>query len=134
MPAPEAAAAPPPPAIPPAAILPDAPPLPADADPAAPPGPDEGPARLVERRVVSTEVRSRHYDEPGDGPAEVGLLEALPQPMTEGVSFPLTYRLAVSSGHSGVTLRQADSAPARAALYACYPFYKPISRCMGGRG
>ena len=102
---------------------------------AAVPAPAPTSRHLVEQRVVSTEVQTRHYDEPAaEGAPDLRLLEVLPGMMTEGVSFPLTYRLSVSSGYTGVTMRQADSAPARAAQYACYPYYKPISRCVGGHG
>ena len=94
-----------------------------------------GPRKLVEQRVVSEEVKSRHYDDPDaeDAP-DLRLMEVLPGAMTECVPLPLPYRLSVSAGYAGVAMRQASSTPARAKQYPCYPFYKPISRCMGGRG
>jgi hypothetical protein len=86
----------------------------------------------VEQRVTSTELRSHEHDQPDDGPP-VRLLEALPPGMVQDVLLPLPYALATSSVPRAA-LRVADSAPARAKGYTCAPFYKPISRCVGGRG
>jgi hypothetical protein len=86
----------------------------------------------VEQRVTSTELKSRDLDQPEDGPP-VRLLEALPREMVEGLPLPLSYVLATSQPPRAA-LRLADSAPARAKGYTCVPFYKPISRSVGGRG
>jgi hypothetical protein len=108
--------------------------VPAPEPAASAPPASAGPRKLVEQRVVSEEVKSRHYDDPDaeDAP-DLRLMEVLPGVMTDGLALPLPYRLSVSSGYTGVAMRQASSAPARAKQYPCYPFYKPISRCMGGR-
>ncbi|HEX5726426.1 MAG TPA: hypothetical protein VFX98_13215 [Longimicrobiaceae bacterium] len=100
---------------------------PAPAAPAAPPRP-------VEQRVVSTEVRTRNLDEPPPEGSEQRFLEVLPRELLEGASLPLSYRLASPTGYTGVTVRIAESDPARARGYPCLTFYKPISRCVGGKG
>ena len=129
----EAPAAPPPP---PAA---EAPPVNATLAEAAAeavaqlPAPEPGEERrFVEQKVLDREVRTRNYDDPDDDAADLPLVGALPASMRESVAFPLTYRLAASSGHPGLTVRQAASDPDRATQYICLPFYKPISRCIGG--
>jgi hypothetical protein len=128
MPTAEAPAAPPPAvALPPEAV-------PAGAAGLMPPPAPGEPRQLVEQRVVSDEVRTRNYDDPEESTADLPFLRALPGSMAEAVAYPLTYRLAVPSGHAGVTMRQAASAPDRATQYICLPFYKPISRCVGGGG
>ena len=129
----EAPAAPPPP--PPAAEhLPDSVAAAAEAAAAALPAPVPGEERrFVEQKVLENEVRTRNYDDPDDEMANRPLVRALPRSMAEAVAYPLTYRLAASSGHPGMIVRQAASDPDRAAQYICLPFYKPISRCMGGR-
>ncbi|HEX6746217.1 MAG TPA: hypothetical protein VF092_02800 [Longimicrobium sp.] len=134
----------------------EAPPAPAAAAPAAPaatqasapppPAPGTVPVSLapppgvpsavrypVEEREVSGEVKTRHYDAPDEADLDRPFLEALPADMVAGVSLPLTYRLASQAGYSGVTMRVASSAAARARAYTCVPFYKPLSRCVGGR-
>jgi hypothetical protein len=128
MQAPEAAA-------PPGAVMP-AGAAGAEAGAPVPPevGSDGAPRHFVEQRVVSTDVKTRNYDDPDDDSADLTLLQVLPGSMAQALDYPLTYRLAVSSGYTGVTMRQAASAPARAAQYICLPFYKPISRCVGGGG
>jgi hypothetical protein len=132
----------------PTAEAPAAPPPPAEAPPAGPtlaevaeeaaaqlPAPAPGEERhFVEQKVLDREVRTRNYDDPDDDAADPPLLRALPASMREAVAYPLTYRLAASSGHPGLTVRQAASAPDRATQYICLPFYKPLSRCFGGRG
>ena len=120
----------------PAGAVPVAPAVasPAPAQPAIavpPPANPEGGPYPVEQRVVSSELRTRHHDDPDTGPARP-FLEVLPREMVEGVSFPLTYHLASTTGRPGTTVRVADSTPARAKGYTCVPFYKPISRCVGG--
>jgi hypothetical protein len=94
--------------------------------------PQDGAPYPVEQRVTGTELRTRNLDEPEDGPPQL-FLEALPPEMVEGISYPLPYRLAVSGTGPRITIRLADSVPARAKGYSCVPFYKPISRCVGGR-
>lgn len=115
----------------------DAPPPPAPGTvpiPLAPPPGAPGAARYpVEEREVSSEVRTRHYDAPDEAELDRPFLEVLPADMVQGVNLPLTYRLASQAGYSGVTMRVAASAAARAKAYTCMPFYKPVSRCVGGR-
>lgn len=101
--------------------------------PAPVPQPSDGAPYPVEQRVTGTELRQRNLDEPDDGPPQL-FLETIPGEMVAGVSLPLPYRLSVSSTGPRVTLRLADSVPARAKGYTCVPFFKPISRCVGGRG
>jgi hypothetical protein len=129
-PAPPAAA----PALP-AGLPPGAVPAGSIAMPASPPpdaGAADGTPYVVEQRVVGTEVHTRHMDQPDPGPA-VPLLEALPAGMVDGARLPLPYRLSESATGPRMTLRVADSPPARARGYTCVPFYKPISRCVAGR-
>ena len=96
--------------------------------------PEGGESAILEQRVVSDEIKTRNYDDPGDDAADLSLLRALPGSMAEAVAYPLVYRLSVTSGHAGLIMRQAASDPDRASQYICMPFYKPISRCMGGKG
>lgn len=93
--------------------------------------PPEQPLRLVEQRVVGTELRTRHHDDPSDGP-EPRFLERLPQELAHSVPLPLPYHLAQVTGYGAISVRLAASSAARARFYACRPFYKPVSRCIGG--
>lgn len=106
--------------------------LPSGAVPLVPgQAPREGAPYPVEQRVTGTELKTRDLDRPEEGPP-ARLLEALPREMVEGLSLPLPYVLATAQPPRAA-LRLADSAPARAKGYTCAPFYKPISRCVGGR-
>ena len=120
----------------PAATLPAPPPAAPGTTPVplAPKG-DAKPAGryAVEQRVVSEEMKERRYEEPSEEDLRKTLLEVLPPEMVEGVPLPLTYRLASQAGYNGLTMRIATSGPARSKQYTCLPFYKPISRCVGGR-
>jgi hypothetical protein len=87
--------------------------------------------RAPEQRVVSSELLTRRHDDPDDGPEPL-FLEMLPAEALNGASLPLAYRLAASTGYGGVTVRLAESDAARTRSYPCRPFYKPISRCVGG--
>ena len=71
-----------------------------------------------------------------DSAGRPGLLELLPPEMLEGASLPLAYRLLVppATGESPLPQRVAESQADRALVYTCLPFYKPLSRCVGGRG
>lgn len=62
-------------------------------------------------------------------------LEQLPPDMLERVQLPLPYRLvsAVRTSEGKVPQRVAESTFDRATVYTCLPFYKPLSRCVGGR-
>ncbi|HET6764281.1 MAG TPA: hypothetical protein VFH27_11435 [Longimicrobiaceae bacterium] len=62
-------------------------------------------------------------------------LEALPEGLVEGVQLPLIYRLAVPVPYDpGASVQRAAEDPeGGSALMACTPFYKPVSRCVGGR-
>ncbi|MFL5382210.1 MAG: hypothetical protein ACJ8GN_06815 [Longimicrobiaceae bacterium] len=126
---PSPAAAPPPPA---SALPPGAIPVPGVLAPAPPPAAAaSAPLQVVEQRVVSDELKTAYDDDPDAGPQR--LLEALPAEMLEGAKLPLAYTLSTSASRPGATTRVADSAPARARWYTCASFYKPISRCVGGR-
>src|SRR5437868_6166319 len=101
----------------------------------APPPPSAaGPPAAVPPPPVSADPAQlpRNLAEPDDGPPQF-FLESIPAEMVAGVSLPLPYRLSVSNTGPRVTLRLADSVPARAKGYTCVPFFKPISRCVGGR-
>ena len=87
--------------------------------------------RAPEQQVVSDELRTRRHDDPDEGPAPL-FLEMLPAEAVNGVPLPLPYRLAASTGYGGVSVRVAESDAARTRSYPCRPFYKPISRCVGG--
>lgn len=62
-------------------------------------------------------------------------LEQLPPDMLERVQLPLPCRLvsAVRTSEGKVPQRVAESTFDRATVYTCVPFYKPLSRCVGGR-
>jgi hypothetical protein len=95
---------------------------------AAPPEAARGP----EQRIVSTELKTfREDEEDPDAPRRL-MLEMLPREMVNSVALPLPYHLAQSTGYGGVSVRSAESAAARARAYPCLPFYKPVSRCVGG--
>ncbi|MDB4949704.1 MAG: hypothetical protein JWM27_2353 [Gemmatimonadetes bacterium] len=69
-------------------------------------------------------------------PAPLPFLEALPEGMMEGVSLPLLYRLAAPvpyDARAGAQ-RAAEDPEHGSSMLACTPFYKPVSRCIGGRG
>lgn len=86
-----------------------------------------------QQQVVSTELRTRRRDEESEDGPEPLFLEMLPHEAVAGVSLPLPYRLAASTGYgNGISVRLAESDPARARSYLCRPFYKPISRCVEG--
>lgn len=87
--------------------------------------------REPRQQVVSNELRTRRHDDPDAGPEPL-FLEMLPAEALNGASLPLPYRLAASTGYGGVNVRVAESDAARARSYPCRPFYKPISRCVGG--
>ena len=69
-------------------------------------------------------------------PAVPRLLEALPEGLLEGVRVPLPYRFAAPLPEDPRlnAQRTAESPEHGGAVMACSPFYKPISRCVGGRG
>ncbi len=111
--------------------------LPAGAVPIAPvatggAAPVAAAQRPPEQRVVSTELKTFREDEEDESAPRRLLLEMLPREMVASVALPLPYHLAQSTGYGGVAVRNAESAPARARAYPCVPFYKPISRCVGG--
>jgi hypothetical protein len=82
--------------------------------------------------AVSTELKTfREDEEDPDAPRRL-MLEMLPREMVNSVALPLPYHLAQSTGYGGVSVRSAESAAARARAYPCLPFYKPVSRCVGG--
>jgi len=114
----------------------DAPTLPAGATPITPVttggGAPARPSAAPEQRIVSTELKTRRDDEPDDDSPAPRMLEMLPHTMVQSVALPLPYHLAESTGLGGVAVRNAESAAARARAYPCMPFYKPISRCVGG--
>jgi hypothetical protein len=117
----------------------DAPALPAGVTPITPvttgdvaPAHPAHPAQPPTQRIVSTELKTSRHDEPGDDDPEPRLLRMLPREMVESVAFPLPYHLSETTGFGGVAVRSAESALARARAYPCVPFYKPISRCVGG--
>lgn len=62
-------------------------------------------------------------------------LEQLPADMLERVALPLPYQTVspTRTSEGKVPQRVAESTFDRATVYTCIPFYKPISRCVGGR-
>ena len=62
-------------------------------------------------------------------------LELLPPEMGDTARLPLPYRLIAqaSTDEAPVPQRVAESEADRALVYTCLPFYKPLSRCVGGR-
>lgn len=68
-------------------------------------------------------------------PEQERLLPQLPADMLERVSLPLPCRTTSASRTSDgkVPQRVAESTYDRATVYSCVPFYKPLSRCVGGR-
>ena len=62
-------------------------------------------------------------------------LDLLPPEMGDTAKLPLAYRLIAQAGtdEAPVPQRVAESEADRALVYTCLPFYKPISRCVGGR-
>jgi hypothetical protein len=70
-------------------------------------------------------------------PAQVAplLLEALPEGLLEGVRLPLPYRFALPVPNDPRLSAQRTAADPEhgGAVMACSPFYKPLSRCVGGR-
>jgi len=62
-------------------------------------------------------------------------LEQLPPDMLERVALPLPFHTVSPTRTSDgkVPQRVAESTFDRATVYTCIPFYKPLSRCVGGR-
>jgi hypothetical protein len=63
------------------------------------------------------------------------LLEAIPPEVVEGARLPLPYRFAVPVPDDPRLSAQRTAADPEhgGAVMACTPFYKPVSRCVGGR-
>ncbi|HET6230295.1 MAG TPA: hypothetical protein VFE05_09515 [Longimicrobiaceae bacterium] len=68
--------------------------------------------------------------------AAPAFLDELPPEMVDAARLPLSYRLATLMPFDGAasTQRATPDPGQTGALLACNPFYKPISRCVGGRG
>jgi hypothetical protein len=62
-------------------------------------------------------------------------LDQLPPDLLERASLPLPYQTVsqVRTSEGKVPQRVAESSYDRATVYTCVPFFKPISRCVGGR-
>lgn len=68
-------------------------------------------------------------------PERERFLEQLPPDMLERVPLPLPFRTVspTRTAEGKVPQRVAESTFDRATVYTCIPFYKPLSRCVGGR-
>ena len=61
-------------------------------------------------------------------------LEEIPEGLLAEVKVPLAYRLAVPIAYDPrATAHRAAGSGQETSQVACIPFYKPVSRCLGGR-